>query len=118
MQNGLRFLHPGWITMVVFLALAVSMPVWYVYSEPERTNYLIGEEQVWITKSKHYPSTLQEYLFHTDGDFDILLGIVGRNYLYNQIGLGLLLVYYIVGAGANLAAGKIRGRRPDRSGSG
>ena len=44
MQKGLRFLRPGWITMVVFLALVVFMPVWYVYSEPERTNYLLGEE--------------------------------------------------------------------------
>ena len=112
MRNGLQFLRPGWITIGAFLALVAFMPVWFVFSEPERTNYLPGEEQVWIRKSKPYPSTFQEFVLHTDGEFDVLLGIVGRNYLSNEIGLGLLLGYYLAGVGATLAAGKILGRPP------
>lgn len=113
MQKGLLFLRPGWITMVVFLALVVFMPVWVVYSEPERTNYLPGEEQVWIMKSKLYPGSFREYVFHTDGEFDVFLGILGRNYLSNQIGVVLLLVYYLAGVWINGFSMRLLDRPPD-----
>lgn len=96
-----KFLRPHKTTIVIFLVLLVIMPVLYIYAEPERANYLPGEEQHWMIKTTVYDSIIQEYFFHTDGNMDILLGIIERNYYANYIGILLLASYYILASGLN-----------------
>jgi hypothetical protein len=96
-----KFLQPRKITVIVFLVLLVIAPVFYVYSEPERTNYLPGEDQNWMIKSKIYPSITNEYFFHTNGKIDVLLGIIERNYVANMMGIPLLILYYSLASGVN-----------------
>ena len=102
------FLQPQRITVIVFLVLSILVPILYVYGEPERTNYLPGEEQSWIIKSILYPSITIEYFFHTNGDLDVLLGIVVRNYVANKIGILLLILYYLFASGLNMAIRKMK----------
>jgi hypothetical protein len=101
MQTIGQFLQPRKMTMLVFLLLLVSVSVVYVYREPERTNYLPGEDQNWMIKSKIYPSIINEYFFHTDGNMDVLLGIIERDYGANRLGIPLVILYYILAAGVN-----------------
>lgn len=77
------------------------MPIFYIYSEPERTNYSVGEEQRWIIKTQYYSSPLDEYLFHTDGNFGIFIGILERDYFDNYIGIPLLVFYYFIACSVN-----------------
>ncbi len=90
-----EFLRPREITVVILLILLAIAPVFYVYSEPERTNYSPGEDQNRIIKSKIHPSIINEYFFHTNGNIDVLLGLVERNYFTNMIGIPLLILYYL-----------------------
>ncbi len=84
------------------------MPVLYIYSEPERTNYRLGEEQNWLIKTNYYGSPLNEYLFHTEGNFDVFMGIIERDYFNNYIGIVLLIFYYIIACGASSFIRKAR----------
>ncbi len=95
------FLRPHRTTIFVFLTLILIMPVFYIYSEPERTNYLLGEKQHWLIKTNYFGSPLGEYLFHTEGSFDIFIGILVRDYFDNYIGIMLLALYYIFACGMN-----------------
>jgi hypothetical protein len=95
------FLRPHRITIFVFLAPFLLMPVFYIYSEPERTNYRLGEKQDWIIKTEYYRSPFNEYFFHTDGNLDIFMGIAERDYFNNYIGIVLLAFYYVIACGAN-----------------
>jgi hypothetical protein len=99
LQKMSRFLRPNKMILILFLLLVIFAPVLYVYTEPERTNYLPGEKQAWLTKTKIYPNIFREYVFHTEGDIDILLGIIQRNYFSNEIGIILLALYYLLAAG-------------------
>jgi hypothetical protein len=105
------FFRPNGVTIFIFLALVLLMPVLYIYSEPERTNYLPEEEQHWIIKVKQYPGILDEYFLHTDGNFDTLLGIIERDYYSNYIGVLLLFFYYFVASCINNLIHKIRHRK-------
>jgi hypothetical protein len=91
-----NFLRPRGPVIVIFLVFILSMPVFHIYSEPERTNYRPGEAQHWLMKTNYYESSLGEYLFHTDGDFDVLIGMLERNYFSNYIGVPVLLFYYLI----------------------
>jgi hypothetical protein len=95
------FLRPSKISFLVFLALMLLMPVFYIYSEPERANYSFGEEQHRITKTIYYSSPLDEYLFHTDGNVDVFLGIIVRDYFDNRVGIPLLTFYYFIACSVN-----------------
>jgi len=96
MQKVGKFLYPQKTTLAIFLLLLVITPVFYIYAEPERTNYFPGEEQQWTIKTKVYESIFQEYFFHTEGNIDVLLGIIARNYYSNYIGIVLVAFYYIL----------------------
>ncbi|MBN8657387.1 MAG: hypothetical protein J0M11_16775 [Anaerolineae bacterium] len=102
------FLRPHKITIFIFLALILIMPVFYIYSEPERTNYLFGEKQHRIIKTVYVGSLLDEYLFHTEGSIDIFVGILARDYFDNYIGFLLLAFYYIIACGLNSFFHKIQ----------
>ena len=91
-----KFLVSRTMIVVLFLVLLLASPVFYVYSEPLRTNYLPGEKQDWIVKTKWYPGVVKEYLFHTEGEIDVFFGILARNYVSNQIGILLLGLYYLL----------------------
>ena len=58
MQKVGKFLYPNKTTLAIFLLLLVITPVFYIYAEPERTNYLPGEEQQWMIKTKVYLRSL------------------------------------------------------------
>jgi hypothetical protein len=96
LKRTAAFFRPHVVTLILFLALALLLPVVYVYAEPERTNYLPGEQQHWDLKVKIYNGLLDEVFLHTDGAVDDLLGILHRDYLANYIGLPLLFVYYFI----------------------
>lgn len=66
-RNFIHFLQPAKLTLVLFLLAAISIPVYYVYSEPERTNYHPGEKQIWTVKTRIYESVFEEFVFHTEG---------------------------------------------------
>lgn len=90
------FFRPSPVTIIIFLVLALLVPVGYVYAEPERTNYLPGEHQLWDIKAKLYNGLLDEVFNHTEGSLDDLLGILHRDYLSNYIGVPLLVIYYSI----------------------
>jgi hypothetical protein len=93
------FFRPNAVTIIIFLALALIMPVVYVYAEPERTNYLPDEQQHWDIKAKQYNGLLDELFFHTEGSLDDLAGILHRDYVSNYIGVPVLVIYYLVASG-------------------
>ncbi|NOT03557.1 MAG: hypothetical protein HOP27_03045 [Anaerolineales bacterium] len=93
------FLRPHKTTIFVFLVFILIMPVFYIYSEPERINYLFGEKQHWLIKTEYFGSPLGEYLFHTEGNIDIFIGILARDYFDNYIGIMMLVFYYIIACG-------------------
>lgn len=107
MEKILVFLKPEKITGLIFILLLFFMPVLYSYTEPERTNYVPGEKQIWIRKSRVYTSVVDEYFFHTDGAIDVLFGIIERNYFSNDIGILLLVLYYIFASGISKFIHKI-----------
>ncbi|MDP1624749.1 MAG: hypothetical protein Q8L64_03160 [bacterium] len=102
------FLRPHRITIFIFLVLILIMPVFYIYSEPERTNYRLGEKQHWLIKTHYFESPLSEYLFHTEGNFDIFIGTLARDYFDNYIGVILLAFYYIFACGMNSLIRKVQ----------
>ena len=77
------------------------MPVLYIYSEHDRTNYLPGEKQHWTVKSTQYVSIYKEYFFHTDGDIEEFFVITERDYFTNYVGIPLLFLYYSIASGIN-----------------
>ena len=101
------FLRPQVLTLLLFLALLLLMPVLYITSEPERTNYLPGERQTRLMKTRIYESPLEEYLFHTEGKVDIFLGILQRDFVDNYIGIPTLIVFYLLAATLNLLLKKV-----------
>ena len=103
-----KFLYPHKTTLAIFLLLLVITPVFYIYAEPERTNYLPGEEQQWTINAKVYESIFQEYFFHTDGNIDVLLGIIARNYYSNYMGIVLVAFYYMLASVISRLVHKIR----------
>ena len=95
----LDFLSPTKLSILVLVLLILLVPVFYVYYEPERTNYLPGEKQTYLVKTRFYPGSLQEYVFHKEGSLDLLWGILSRNYIHNLNGPVLVLVYYFLASG-------------------
>jgi hypothetical protein len=110
----LDFLSPTKFIILVLLLLVLFVPVFFVYIEPERTNYLPGEKPDYIVKTRLYPGTFQEYAFHTDGHIDLFWGVLGRNYVDNLIGPVLILVYYLFSSVLNWIYHRIR-KQPDSS---
>ncbi len=102
-----NFLRPQVLTLLIFLALLLLMPVLYITSEPARTNYLPGERQSWLLKTRIYESPLEEYLFHTEGKADIFLGILQRDFIDNYIGIPTLILFYLLAAALNLLFKKV-----------
>jgi len=94
-----RFFRPHPVTIIIFLALALLLPVVFIYAEPERTNYLPGDQQHWDIKTKLYDGLLNEVFFHTEGNFDDLSAILYRDYVQNYIGIPLLVIYYLIASG-------------------
>jgi len=94
-----EFFHPNRITITILLVFLFAMPVLYVYSEPERTNYSPGEKQHRVIKTMVNESVLSEYLMHTDGNIDVLLGIIERDYVSNHVGTLLVVINYIIACG-------------------
>lgn len=114
MKKLINFLTPTKIILLAFTALILFVPVLYIYYQPERTNYLPGEKQIFLVKAKMYPGTIQEYAFQTEGDIDLFFGILERNYIHNLIGPGLILGYYSLSSGLNLI---YQGVRPEMNDS-
>ena len=102
------FFRPNGIIIFISLLFAFLMPVLYIYSEPDRTNYLPGEKQYSTVKSTQYVSIFKEYFFHTEGDIDVLYGIIERDYYANYIGIPLLFFYYLIASGINNLIQKTR----------
>ena len=102
------FFRPRGVSIFIFLLLAFLMPVLYIYSEPDRTNYLPGEKQHWTMKSTQYVSIYKEYFFHTDGDIEELFVITTRDYVSNYIGVPLLFLYYFIASSINNLIRKMR----------
>lgn len=61
----------------------------------------------WILKVEWYGGSLLEYLYGTDGEFGLLLGILYRNYFINRVGILLLAAYYLAVSGVNALIQKI-----------
>ena len=101
------FFRPNAITILVFLMLALTLPVIYIYAEPERTNYRPNEQQHWDIKAKFYDGILDEFFFHT-GSLDDLAGILQRDYVSNYISVPLLVIYYLIASGIKTILPKIR----------
>jgi hypothetical protein len=89
-----RFLGPANITTLSFILVVLLMPVIYIRTEPEHTNYLPGEKSSSTTNTEVLQSTFDEFINYTDGNPDSLLGIIIRNFLRNLAGIPLLAINY------------------------
>lgn len=94
-----EFLRPRIPIVTFFLILVFTIQVPFVYFEPTRAWYPPDIDPQWEMKPALYPSIVREYLFHTDGDIDVLFGIIGRDYFTNAIGIPLLTIYYFAASG-------------------
>jgi hypothetical protein len=103
------FLRPQLVTLLVFFVMIFFLPVVYVSIFPAYTGVPFPREREmeWILKVEWYGASLDEYLYGTDGEVSLLLGILYRNYFINRIGILLLLLYYTLASAANALFKKI-----------
>lgn len=91
-KDLVNFLTPNWQRILMFVLLAFITPVPFLIREP--LTQLVGNTE-WVWKFELYESLFTDVFGGYTSEPDVFLGVVVRDYFLNDLGLLLLLFYYL-----------------------
>ena len=92
MRRLLNFLKPNWLKGLLFSVTLLIMPVPYLVHEcATQINC-----DLWVWKFRFEPSLFNFVVGGYSESFNVFLGVVESYFFINDIGLFLLLAYYLI----------------------
>jgi len=88
----LNFLKPNWLKGLLLSVIVLIMPVPYLMHECASQISC----DVWVWKFRFEPSLFNFVVDGYSESFDVFLGVVENYFFINDIGLFLLLAYYLI----------------------